>query len=73
MASFWQRSIPQRSRARGLLQSFRADEGAATAIEYALIAVVLAGCLFLALPLVSTELADTFTQVGGYLAAILAG
>lgn len=62
-----------RERSRELLRDFSSNETAATSIEYALIAVVLSGVLFLALPLVSTELAETFTAIGGYFAAILAG
>ena len=58
---------------RELLGEFKTDETAAMSVEYALIAVVLCGCLFLALPLISTELASTFTAVAGYFATILAG
>ena len=62
-----------RDGSRELLGDFKADETAATSVEYALIAVVLSGCLFLALPLITTELSATFTAVAGYFAAILAG
>lgn len=58
---------------RDLLGEFNTDETAATSVEYALIAVVLSGCLFLALPLITTELSATFTAVAGYFATILAG
>lgn len=58
---------------RELFADFKSDEKAATSVEYALIAVVLSGCLFLALPLISTELASTFMAVAGYFAQILAG
>ena len=56
---------------RELLRDFGADETAATSIEYALIAVVLAGCLFIALPLMTFELSETFTAVAGWFQAIL--
>jgi Flp pilus assembly pilin Flp len=70
----WQSSASrEKRRERPLLEDFKTDERAATSIEYALIAVLLAGCLFIALPLVSGELAETFTLLAGYLAAILAG
>ncbi|MEZ5925948.1 MAG: hypothetical protein R3D57_16355 [Hyphomicrobiaceae bacterium] len=62
-----------RPRKRELLRDFSEDDSAAMSVEYALIAVVLCGCLFLALPLVSTELAETFTIVAGHFATILGG
>ncbi len=61
------------SKQRELLRDFGADEIAATSIEYALIAVVLAGCLFIALPLMTLELAETIGAVTGWFQAILAG
>lgn len=72
----WSRTCPGSQRKpfdRELLRDFASDEYAATSIEYALIAVVLSGCLIVALPLVSVELADTFTQIAGYFVTILAG
>lgn len=72
--AWWSRTATRsRETSRELLRDFNTDETAAMSVEYALIAVVLSGVLFLALPLVSTELADTFTAIGGYFAAILAG
>ena len=58
---------------RELLKDFAASEYAGTSVEYALIAVVLSGCLFIALPLVSVELAETFTIVADYFVTILGG
>ncbi len=66
-------SGPERtqSKPRDLLAEFTTDKTAAMSVEYALIAVVLCGCLFVALPLISTEIAATFTAVAGYFATIL--
>lgn len=61
------------SKQRELLKDFGADETAATSIEYALIAVVLAGCLFIALPLMTLELSETFLAITGWFQTILAG
>lgn len=58
-------------RQRELLKDFGADENAATSIEYALIAVVLAGCLFVALPLMTFELAETFLAISTWFQTIL--
>ena len=74
MARFWKGSANNDKLVdRELLRDFALDDRAATSIEYALIAVILSGCLIVALPLVSTELAGTFTSVAGYFVTILGG
>ena len=62
---------PRKTLYREFLQDFASDEHAATSIEYAMIAAILTGCLVVALPLVSFQLAESFTLVADSFAAIL--
>ena len=50
-----------------LVKSFLLDEGAATAIEYGLIAALIAVVIITALTTVGTKLKATFTSVSGSL------
>jgi pilus assembly protein Flp/PilA len=52
---------------RQLLRSFAGDESGATAIEYGLIAGLIAVVIISALSLVGTQLSTTFTNVSGNL------
>jgi pilus assembly protein Flp/PilA len=51
----------------GLLQRFLRDESAATAIEYGLIAALIAVVIISAVKAVGTKLSTTFTNVSGNL------
>ena len=70
MGRLWKGST---GRQRELVMDFGRDETAEISIEYALIAVVLAGCLFIAVPIMTYEIADTFMAVAGWFGSILAG
>jgi len=52
---------------RQLLRSFARDESGATAIEYGLIAALIAVVIISAITVVGTSLSTTFTNVSGNL------
>ena len=52
---------------RAILKSFISDEGGATAIEYGLIAALIAVVIITALATVGTNLTTTFNSVAGSL------
>lgn len=55
------------------VKRFRRDENAATAIEYGLIAAIIAIGIIVALTAVGTELDTLFSGIGNSFATILAG
>jgi pilus assembly protein Flp/PilA len=60
-------SQPRRTRLRTLLTNLLKDESGVTAIEYALIAVLIAVAAIAAMQLVGTGLINTFTSVANKL------
>jgi pilus assembly protein Flp/PilA len=60
-------SQPRRTRLRTVLTNLLKDESGVTAIEYALIAVLIAVAAIAAMQLVGTGLINTFTSVANKL------
>ena len=60
-------SQPRRTRLRTLLTNLLTDESGVTAIEYALIAALIAVAAIAAMQLVGTGLQNTFSTVAGKL------
>ena len=54
-------------RQMNLIRAFLHDEGGATAIEYALIASLIAVVIITAVSLVGTQVSTVFSEVGGAL------
>jgi pilus assembly protein Flp/PilA len=60
-------SHPRRSRVRTVLSNLIRDESGVTAIEYALIAALIAVAAIAAFTLVGTNLSTTFSTIAGKL------